>query len=85
MEYAVNKKIEDLAYTTGMFCDGTPDSWDSQAINNFALNIINDVLQHITSAPTQQLIATTFDLQLVQATKQNIVKHIRNTYGITQN
>ena len=81
----MNKKIEDLAYTTGMFCDGTPYNWDSQAINDFALNIINDVLQHINSAPTQQLIATTFDLQLVQATKHNITKHIRNTYGITQN
>jgi len=81
----MNKHIENLAYKAGMFCDGTPDTWDQLAINNFALNIINDVLKHIDTAPTQQLIATTYDLQLVTATKQQITKYIRTQYGLTSN
>jgi len=81
----MNKRIEDLAYKTGMFCDGTPDNWDQQAINNFALNIINDILKHIDTTPTQQLVATTYDLQFVTAAKQQITKHVRTQYGLTSN
>ena len=79
MEYTVNKKIEDLAGVN------TLENCSKQRINDFALNIINDVLQLIHQTPTQQLAVTTFDLQLVLATKQNITKHIRNVYGITTN
>jgi hypothetical protein len=81
----MNKHIEDLAYKTGMFCDSTPDNWDQQAINNFVLNIVKDVLKHIDTTPTQQLSATTYDLQLVTATKQYITKYIRTQYGLTSN
>jgi hypothetical protein len=81
----MNKHIEDLAYKTGMFCDGTPDSWDTNAINDFALCIINNVIDNINQTPTQQLTATTYDLQLVTATKQRITKYLKEQYGITTN
>jgi hypothetical protein len=43
----MNPIIDKLAYQTGMYCDGTPDSWDSEAINNFANAIIEDVLNTV--------------------------------------
>jgi len=78
----MNKRIKDLAYKTGMcaYSNG-----NQQAVNDFALHIINDVLEHIDRAPTQQLTATTYDLQLVTATKQQITKHVRTQYGLTSN
>jgi hypothetical protein len=81
----MNKHIENLAYKTGIFCDGTLDNWDQQAVHNFALNIITDVLKHINTMPTQQLVVTTHDLQFVTATKQQITKYIRTQYGLTSN
>jgi len=78
----MNKRIKDLAYKTGMcaYSNG-----NQQAVNDFALHIINDILSHIETAPTQQLTATTYDLQFVTATKQQITKHIRTQYGLTSN
>jgi hypothetical protein len=78
----MNKRIKDLAYKTGMcaYSNG-----NQQAVNDFALYIINDVLEHIDRVPTQQLTATTYDLQLVTATKQQITKHVRTQYGLTSN
>ena len=78
----MNKRIKDLAYKTGMcaYSNG-----NQQAVNDFVLHIINDVLEHIDRAPTQQLVATTYDLQLVTATKQQITKHVRTQYGLTSN
>ena len=78
----MNKHIEDLAYKTGMcaYSNG-----NQQAVNDFALHIINDILEHIETTPTQQLVATTYDLQFVTATKQQITKHVRTQYGLTSN
>jgi hypothetical protein len=33
-------EIETCAYNTGMWCDGTPDAWDTEAIHNFARAIL---------------------------------------------
>jgi hypothetical protein len=35
-----DEEIDDCAYETGMWCDGTPDAWDSEAIKNFAKAIL---------------------------------------------
>jgi hypothetical protein len=51
----------------------------------FANLIAEDIIELVNETPTQQLTVTTFDRELVTATKQRIVKHIRNVYGITQN
>ena len=50
----MNPIIDNLAYQTGMYCDGTPDSWDSEAINNFASAILQDVLNTVQEYGDQQ-------------------------------
>jgi len=51
----MNEIIDKLAYHTGMYCDGTPDSWDSEAIQNFSNAIIEDVIQTIQKYGDDQL------------------------------
>ena len=46
----MNEQIDKIAYNTGMYCDGTPDSWDSAAIEKFAQQIVN------TSKKSRQLL-----------------------------
>jgi hypothetical protein len=43
----MNEQIDKLAYTAGMYCDGTPDSWDSETIEKFGLAIVSDILQMV--------------------------------------
>ena len=43
----MNDIIDKFAYTAGLWCDGTPDSWDSNAIDEFAHMILHDVLDII--------------------------------------
>jgi hypothetical protein len=56
----MNETIDKLAYTHGMYCDGTPDSWDSEAINNFALAIVEECIKAINEADRSH-IRTTYD------------------------
>jgi hypothetical protein len=35
-----DEEIDNCAYRTGMWCDGTPDAWDNEAIRNFARAIL---------------------------------------------
>ena len=51
----MNEILDHLAYRTGMYCDGTPDSWDSEAIENFANAILEDVIQTIQKYGDKQL------------------------------
>ena len=37
-----DEQIDKCAYRTGMWCDGTPDSWDMEAIRNFARAILRE-------------------------------------------
>ena len=50
----MNEIIDKLAYQHGMYCEGTPDSWNSEAIQNFSNAIIQDVLQTIQEYGDQQ-------------------------------
>ena len=43
--------IDKLAYRSGMWCDGTPDSWDTEAINKFATSIVHEAYNVVTRNP----------------------------------
>lgn len=43
----MNKKIDDLAYWAGLYADGTPDSWDSEALEKFARSLVEDICREI--------------------------------------
>ena len=77
----MNETIDKLAYQHGMYCDGTPDSWDSEAIENFAIAIVKEC---ISAAETAQLshIRTTFDNAMAQGTIQSVVESIKNKFGL---
>lgn len=43
----MNEIIDHIAYHAGMYCDGTPDSWDSETIEKFAQGIIRECFETI--------------------------------------
>jgi hypothetical protein len=46
-----DRLIDRLAYETGMWCDGTPDNWDTETINNFAEEIVKEAYRVVTRNP----------------------------------
>jgi hypothetical protein len=78
---AMNETIDKLAYFHGMYCDGTPDSWDSEAINNFALAIVEECIK-AAEATRPNHVRTTFDDAMAQGTIQCVVESIKHKFGL---
>ena len=38
----MNERIHTLAEEAGLYCDGTPDAWDQEAIEKFAQLIVQE-------------------------------------------
>jgi hypothetical protein len=71
----MNEHIDKIAYNTGMYCDGTPDSWDSAAIEKFAQQIIQlciDEAKNMNSTCAY----TTFQQGIVECTRVEIVSQL---------
>jgi len=43
----MNERIHILAEEAGLYCDGTPDAWDQEAIERFARLIEQDFIRRI--------------------------------------
>lgn len=74
-------KIDEFAYESGLLCDGTPDSFDSKAIETFAELIVSHILNLVQDANTSKFVYTTYDRDIVEAVKQNIIQSITNEYA----
>ena len=75
MDEIMNELIDKIAYNTGMYCDGTPDSWDSAAIEKFAHQIIQLCIDYakITDSGCAY---TTFQQGIVECTRAEIVSRL---------
>ena len=75
MDEVMNEQIDKIAYNTGMYCDGTPDSWDSAAIEKFAQQIVQLCIDQakITDSGCAY---TTFQQGIVACTRAEIVARL---------
>lgn len=77
----MNEIIDKLAYHHGMYCDGTPDSWDSEAINNFALAIVDECIKTVEELDRTH-IRTTYDNAMHQGLVQRAVQAIKSKFDL---
>ena len=77
----MNKIIDDLAYHHGMYCDGTPDSWDSEAINNFALAIVKECIKSVEELDRSH-IRTTYDNAMHEGVVQRAAQSIKIKFDL---
>ena len=75
MDEIMNELIDKIAYNTGMYCDGTPDSWDSAAIEKFAQQIIQLCIDHAKNTDSA-CAYTTFQQGIVECTRKEIVSRL---------
>lgn len=78
----MNETIDRLAYTHGMYCDGTPDSWDSQAIENFGKAIVKECIDTMHKFDRGDMMKTTFDKSLIEGTLYRAEKAIKDKFGL---
>jgi len=71
----MNEQIDKIAYNTGMYCDGTPDSWDSAAIEKFAQQIIQLCIDQAKNTDST-CAYTTFQQGIVECTRKEIVARL---------
>jgi hypothetical protein len=45
----MNERIHTLAEEAGLYCDGTPDAWDQEAIEKFAQLIVWECVDYAFS------------------------------------
>jgi hypothetical protein len=74
-------KIDHLAYLNGMYCDGTPDAWDSQAISNFAEAIIKECILAIENTDVREKKLTTFDAGMLEFFKERAIATIHKRFN----
>jgi hypothetical protein len=78
-KYGLNK-IDTFAYESGLLCDGTPDSFDSKAIESFAEKILSDVLNIVMHTDVRKHTYTTYDKDMAESIKLRIIHNITNQY-----
>lgn len=77
----MNEIIDKLAYQHGMYCDGTPDSWDSEAINNFAIALVKECITAVETARLDH-VRTTFDNSMARGTLERAVEAIKAKFEL---
>ncbi len=78
-KYGLNK-IDTFAYESGLLCDGTPDSFDSKAIESFAEKILSDVLNIVMHTDVRKHTYTPYDKDMAESIKLRIIHNITQQY-----
>lgn len=72
-------KILDLAYMKGLYAQGTPDSWDEEALFQFGQHLVDMCIDAVEQMDTLKG-ATNYDKDLVDSTKHHCAKAIERIF-----
>jgi hypothetical protein len=75
----MRKKILDLAYQKGLYAQGTPDSWDEEALFQFGQHLIDMCIDAVEQMDTLKG-ATNYDKDLVDGAKHHCARAIERTF-----
>jgi len=62
----MNEHIHNLAEEAGLYCDGTPDSWDQEAIEKFTQLIVRECVTIVVDAVDHREPASTYASKIQQ-------------------
>ena len=72
-------KILKVAYDKGLYAQGTPDSWDEEALYQFGKYLIDECVVAVEQMDTLKG-ATTYDRDLVQAVVYHCTESIQRKF-----
>ena len=77
----MNEKIRRLAYEQGLYSQGTPDSWDEEALENFGRALIEECINAVENADLR-FANTTYDKDLIEGTVEKCINSIKDRFDI---
>ena len=77
----MNEKIRRLAYEQGLYSQGTPDSWDEEALENFGMKIVEECINAIKNTDTRHAY-TTYDKDMIDSTIDKCIQSVKYTFDI---
>jgi hypothetical protein len=75
----MRKKILDLAYQKGLYAQGTPDSWDEEALFQFGQHLIDLCIDAVEEMDTLKG-ATTYDQDVIEGAKHHCAQAIERKF-----
>lgn len=72
-------KLLDIAYKKGLYAQGTPDSWDEEALFQYGQHIVDMCIDAVEGMDTLKG-ATTYDKDLVDSTKAHCARAIERKF-----
>jgi hypothetical protein len=72
-------KILELAYLKGLYAQGTPDSWDEEALFQFGQHLVDMCIDAVEQMDTLKG-ATTFDNDLILGAKVHCMQAIERKF-----
>lgn len=75
----MRSKILDIAYEKGLYAQGTPDSWDENALEQFGQHIVDECIAAIERA-SRTTGATTYDRDMAMSVAARSIAEIQKTF-----
>ena len=75
----MREKILKLAYDKGLYAQGTPDSWDEEALYQFGKYLIDECLRAVEETPLNFTV-TTYDRDIASSTVVRCIQSIQNKF-----
>jgi hypothetical protein len=75
----MREKILHEAYNKGLYAQGTPDSWDEEALFQFGQHIVDMCIEAVEEMDTLRGI-TTYDNDLIAGVKEHCIKAIERKF-----
>lgn len=75
----MRQKILDIAYKKGLYSQGTPDSWDEEALFQFGQHLVDMCIDAVEDMDTLKG-ATTYDKDLVDSAKHHCSQAIERKF-----
>ena len=75
----MRSKILDRAYEKGLYAQGTPDSWDEEALEKFGQHIVDECIAAIERA-SRTVAATTYDRDMALGIAAKSITEIQKAF-----
>jgi hypothetical protein len=76
----MKEKILKAAYDKGLYSQGTPDSWDEEALYQFGKYLIDECIDAVKNADTKDMVYTTYDQDRTLGVKERCAKAIERKF-----
>lgn len=73
----MNDRLLKLAYDAGLYAQGTPDSWDEEALRKYGESVVQECINELGRIPNPPYVFTSFDQSQFNAAIDTAQKRLK--------